>query len=497
MRRALIGTVAILGLAAAPASAHTLAMIDGSGALRTFDSATPGTLSDPVACPVIVRGIDVRPRDGGLYGVAPGTPGHLVRIDPATCQTTYVGTNFTNTANATEGVDFNPTVDRLRIVNDTDDNFRVNPNNGTLAGTDTAITPAGLTITALAYDRPTAPDALNTTKTTLFGIDLSADQLVRIGDVDGAPSSPNAGVATPIGPLGVATIFGNTGFDIAPDGTAYYAATTTGDKSHLFRINLATGAATEVGLIGDGSPTVNGLAVLITGAVGFASPSASVAESAGTAHVTVTRAAPTDGPVKVAYATADGTATAGADYTAASGELAFAAGETQKAIDIPVANDATQEPTESFDVVLSQPAIPKPTAPLGAITRASVVIGDDDAPPPPAVTVTTAAPTPPDTTPPVVLTLPVSMRLASRMTFSFACSEACSGTARLRKGTKTEAKASLKLTKPSVANVTLKLSSATLKALRKAHARSLSLRLEITDNAGNATSSTATITLKR
>ena len=69
--------------------------------------------------------------------------------------------------------------------------------------------------------------------------------------------------------------------------------------------------------------------------------------------VTLNRAAA--GPVTVDYATEDGTATAGADYTATSGTLTFAAGETEKTVSVALLDDAIDEGKETFKLKLSNP----------------------------------------------------------------------------------------------------------------------------------------------
>ncbi len=69
--------------------------------------------------------------------------------------------------------------------------------------------------------------------------------------------------------------------------------------------------------------------------------------------VTLSRAA--SGPVSVDYATADGTAAAGADYTAASGTLVFAPGETAKTVPVALLDDAVDEGKETFKLTLSNP----------------------------------------------------------------------------------------------------------------------------------------------
>jgi Tol biopolymer transport system component len=79
---------------------------------------------------------------------------------------------------------------------------------------------------------------------------------------------------------------------------------------------------------------------------------------AGTVAATfdVTLSAPSNGAVTVDFATADGTASAGDDYHAATGTLAFSPGQTQQTISVLVKGDTVAEPDEVFEVSLSNPA---------------------------------------------------------------------------------------------------------------------------------------------
>ncbi len=79
---------------------------------------------------------------------------------------------------------------------------------------------------------------------------------------------------------------------------------------------------------------------------------------AGTAQLsfTVSLSQATTGPVTVDYATANGTATAGQDYTAKAGMITFAAGETTKTIQIAVNGDSAVEANEAFTLALSSAA---------------------------------------------------------------------------------------------------------------------------------------------
>src|SRR5690606_35996465 len=73
----------------------------------------------------------------------------------------------------------------------------------------------------------------------------------------------------------------------------------------------------------------------------------------GTATFTVTLSAASGRSVSVNYATSNGTATAGSDYTATSGTLTFTPGQTTKTITVPIANDTQPESSETFTVTLS------------------------------------------------------------------------------------------------------------------------------------------------
>lgn len=93
-----------------------------------------------------------------------------------------------------------------------------------------------------------------------------------------------------------------------------------------------------------------------------------------TLQFTVRRTGSTTGTASVGFATADATATAGSDYTAASGTLTFDPGQTAKTIDISILGDTTNESGEAFFLVLSTPA--------GTVIgedRATGIIENDDA----------------------------------------------------------------------------------------------------------------------
>jgi aryl-phospho-beta-D-glucosidase BglC (GH1 family) len=88
------------------------------------------------------------------------------------------------------------------------------------------------------------------------------------------------------------------------------------------------------------------------------------------------------GPVTVNYSTANGTATAGSDYSALSGAITFAAGETAKTITIPVTGDTAVETNETFTVTLARPS----GATIADGSAIGTIVNNDVAPPPPPPT---------------------------------------------------------------------------------------------------------------
>src|SRR5262249_17482611 len=119
------------------------------------------------------------------------------------------------------------------------------------------------------------------------------------------------------------------------------AAVETPETGNLVLSNPTGGASR--GNVAAATLTINSDDVAQSGSLQFRAASYSASETQGTATITVTRTGGSDGAVSVNYATSDGTARAGSDYTAATGTLNFAAGETSKTFTIPVLDDSEVE----------------------------------------------------------------------------------------------------------------------------------------------------------
>jgi lysophospholipase L1-like esterase len=108
----------------------------------------------------------------------------------------------------------------------------------------------------------------------------------------------------------------------------------------------------------------------------FAVGDYAVKENAGLVTISVVRAGNPNLPLKVDYATADGTANQRGDYIASLGRLNFAAGELLKTIPLLIVNDVNNEPDETLTLTLSNPT---GGASLIAPTTTNIVITNDDA----------------------------------------------------------------------------------------------------------------------
>jgi hypothetical protein len=230
--------------------------------LLHFGSKAPGTIASKTTISGLPAGmrivaIDFRPVDDRLYGV--GNDARLYTLNLTTAAATPVAqAPFSVALDGVHfGLDFNPTVDRLRVGSvESEQNLRVNPENGTLVAQDTnfayaagdvneGVNPA---IGGLAYTN----SVVGATTTVLYGIDSNTNSLVTL-------SLPNNGGLTTIGALGTNTV-PCIGFDIDPsDGTAFASLADNGVSS-LYTLNLTNGAATLVGVI-DVDSEVQGIAI--------------------------------------------------------------------------------------------------------------------------------------------------------------------------------------------------------------------------------------------
>jgi len=190
--------------------------------------------------------MDYRPATGDLYGISASNY-YFYRIDTNTGIVQPVGNVLTGFTGPQIDLDFSPSADRARIASTDEENVRINPADGK-ATIDTDLSAGD--IAGIAYDN----NHSGATAATLYGIDITHDQLVRIGGMDGNPS-PNGGVVTPIGPLGL-DAGPSSSFDIGPDGTAY-AALNVNALTSLYKIDLVRGTASAVGVLGAGGGVVS------------------------------------------------------------------------------------------------------------------------------------------------------------------------------------------------------------------------------------------------
>jgi hypothetical protein len=256
--------VALFFATAGSARAELIYGVTPQQFLISWDSGAPSDLLSGSAIQGLqpnetVVGIDFRPANGQLYAI--GSFSRLYSLNPSTGQASLIGAGSFSPllSGSSFGMDFNPVVDRVRLVSNADQNLRLHPDTGAVAGTDAALAfavgdaNAGVdpNVVFSAYTNNFA----GAMSTTLFGIDAGLDVLVT-------QIPPNNGTLNTIGSLGLnATDVG--GFDISgATGTAYAALFSSSANQTVFAsINLTTGAATVIGPV-DGGTTVTALTVV-------------------------------------------------------------------------------------------------------------------------------------------------------------------------------------------------------------------------------------------
>jgi len=209
--------------------------IDNSNALQIFDPNKPEPITKAVTglqSNESILGIDFRPVNGQLYAL--GSTSRMYTINLGTGAATQVGAGaFSTPLAGTEfGFDFNPTVDRIRVVSNTGQNLRINPNDGTIAAVDMNLSPSMPMVGAAAY----TDNFAGTTSTSLFVIDHNTDKLYL-------QNPPNDGILVERGSLGININYTN-GFDIGSKSQKAYFLGTVGSETKIYTINLSNGNAT-------------------------------------------------------------------------------------------------------------------------------------------------------------------------------------------------------------------------------------------------------------
>lgn len=240
-KKTLVAASFLMTLGTAPAFADRLVgLVDGNKLVTIDPESRRVTGTVAVTGTATLLGIDRRPADGMLYGVA--SDGNIVTIDPATGRAT-VKSKLSETLRGTTSitVDFNPMADRLRIMTPDGVSFRVNVDDGKVTvdgshkwkpGDANASTPPR--VLAGAYTN----SVKGTTSTMLYNIDAAGNLVTQ------AP--PNDGVLNTVGSLGV-RLSGPVAFNIATVNTTNTAWLVAGNTVHS--VDLQSGRATARGAL--------------------------------------------------------------------------------------------------------------------------------------------------------------------------------------------------------------------------------------------------------
>ncbi|WP_017758135.1 DUF4394 domain-containing protein [Pseudacidovorax intermedius] len=257
---------------------HTLWTLTADRVLHRYSAAEPAVeqASRPVAGlpagdPVV--GIDYRVAYGQLYALT--RSGRLYVLDTDTGEARAVSAAATAVPmdrGEVYGMNFNPSADRLRVVDCAGQNFRLHPLTNEVVDADPA-TPGvqldgrlayaatdsgagkGVCIKAVAYTYNKRDPKI----TTNYAIEASQGWLLMQGSLEGATPvvSPNTGQLTTVGALALGRIE-SVQFDIADRDNDALAAIrlTPQSPTQLYRIRLASGASTLLGPLGLGAPVL-------------------------------------------------------------------------------------------------------------------------------------------------------------------------------------------------------------------------------------------------
>ena len=265
--------------------------------------------------------------------------------------------------------------DALNEVNETVNLTLTNPTGGAVLG---GLSSAALTITdddpmpGLSISDVSKAEGDNGMTDFVFTVTLSAasgqNVFVDYVTADGTAHA-NSDFAFLTGNLGIGA--GTMSRDI----TVHVFGDTQFEPNETFFLNLSNPAGATI-TKSQGKGTIVNDDSSQAGTFAFSAGSYSANENGGQATVTVSRTGGSNGAVSVQYATSNGTAVVGSDYTSATGTLNWADGDTaSKTFVVPINNDSLDEADETINLTLTNPT---GGAALGSPASATLTIADDD-----------------------------------------------------------------------------------------------------------------------
>ncbi|RYF13502.1 MAG: DUF4394 domain-containing protein [Flavobacteriales bacterium] len=215
--------------------------LSANNELLAFNANNPYTFSSTKPITGLASGekllsIDFRPATGELYAVSSASKFYIINTTTATSRVVSTTAFAPAISGTIASIDFNPTVDRIRLVTNTGQNLRLNPENGAIAATDTSIATTA-SISGIAYTNSKSGAAT----TTLYDLDLTSGKLFK-------QDPPNNGTLVEVGSLGF-TFTGQAAFDINPENTVALMAVTSGGQNALYTVDLNTGKASSIGTL--------------------------------------------------------------------------------------------------------------------------------------------------------------------------------------------------------------------------------------------------------
>lgn len=275
---ALAGLTACTTMAPEPEGAERAekaVAVTGSNKLLKFNAGRPGRILATLNISGLqagetLLGIDYRVSKDQLYAL--GSSGRLYTLNEDTAVASVVGMPFAVKLEGTQfGFDFNPTVDRIRVVSNTGQNLRLHPDTGAVvdgnANLDGLQTDGKLSYAAGDANFGKSPmvvgaaysyNKADTKITTNFALDAATGALVTQGTREGVVPgvSPNTGQLLTVGAMGMP--FTTASFDIQALSDVAFAALNgeTAAASRWVTIDLKTGAARSLGTVGGGERVV-------------------------------------------------------------------------------------------------------------------------------------------------------------------------------------------------------------------------------------------------